>query len=107
MTLVIVQFVDGLRLLQPDTDISQELFSFRHGLGHGCNPGVAGLVGTDHGRVTAIDDLEGHVLERRLERRVVDELGPWKPTYPLPRTIPGKAVEVHDDDLVRDLCLYV
>ena len=105
--LVRVGLVHGLGLLQAIANIGEQLIPLRHALGHGRHPRVGLLVGTDRGRIITIDDLEGCVLERRLESGIVDVLGSREPVEPLSRAITGEAAEVHDDDLISSLHLAI
>jgi len=79
MAFVVELLVDRLCLLQAIAHISQELVPIGHALGHSRHTCVAWLIRPDGGRVATVDDSEWSVLQRRLERRVVDVLRPREP----------------------------
>jgi len=107
VALVVVPLGDGLGLLQAVAHISQQLVAVRHVLGDGSDSGFTRLIRADGGGFAPVDDVERSVLERRLVRRVVDELCPRQPAQPLARTISGEAPQVHGDHLVGGLSLAI
>ena len=107
VVLVVGALVDRLSLLQAGMCVREELITFNHAFGHCSHLCLAWLIGADGGRLAAIDHPELRVLERRLERHVVDVFSPGQPAQPLARTIPSEAAEVHDDDFVGGLRLAV
>jgi hypothetical protein len=79
MILVVVVLVDGLGLLETQTNVREELVSYHNRLGHRRDTRIARLVRSDRRRVMAVDHSEGRVLERGLEGGVVQVLYPRKP----------------------------
>ena len=58
MVLVVEALVDRLSLLQASAGVREELVAFSHAFGHRNHPCLAWLIGTDGGRLMAVDDLE-------------------------------------------------
>ena len=77
--LVIVPFLHGLGLLQPEANISQELLPLLHAFGNRRHPRLPWLIGPDRGRIPAVDNAERCLPQRSLIGGVEDELRPGQP----------------------------
>ena len=102
-----MQLLYGLRLLQAEAHIGQELIALFHGLRDGLNSGVAGLIGSERRRVAPIHHAERSVAQGGLVRCVEEVFRLRKPPDPLAWPIPRQTPEVHDDDAVGRLRLPV
>jgi hypothetical protein len=76
---IILLFGDLLGLFQPETGILQKLLMLSQCLRHSNNPNFAGVIRAHGRRITAINQLEGSLLECCVEGSIVDVFSPWQP----------------------------
>jgi hypothetical protein len=63
ISLVVVQLLNRLSLLETSADIGEKFLAFLHVLGDSCHPCVARLIGPDGWWVTPVDDPERGIPE--------------------------------------------
>ena len=96
-----------LSLKEARANFCQELVAVsQHGI-NGRRVRLSLRVWQQVGRRPPIDDGEWRRAERRMEGRVVAELGPWKPIQPIPGAVAGETTLVHADCLVDGLGLAI